>query len=121
MKFLENDAVKFVDKVLSHYKVTFEELTSTRQRPNPQIKQVICYFLIKKMNCTYTSVGRFFNNNHATIIHSVKQAQTIVEFEKDPYRHLYETIEKIYKNHLSPDYFDICFELSHRRYNYANR
>jgi chromosomal replication initiation ATPase DnaA len=80
--YLAPESKIFINKVLKEFDLTKEEIVSTRLRPVVQIKQIIYWFLVNKFKENYSAIGRYFGNNHATIIHSCKQAELIKELKK---------------------------------------
>ena len=114
--YLSPESKAFIDKVLKEFNLTIEQMTSTRIRPVPQIKQVLYWFLVNKFKEGYSAIGRHFGNNHATIIHSCKQAELIKEFTKDRYHYIYEKIINIYnEKDIYSACLDVAFELNYRR------
>jgi chromosomal replication initiation ATPase DnaA len=113
---LPRKAEFFVEDVLNYYRITKEQLISSRKRPYPQIKQMIAYFLHKEFKCSYVSIGGYFNQDHATMIHSVKQSESLISFPEDPYYYIYEDVLTIYNRRLSPQVLGVMFEIDYRRY-----
>ena len=114
--YLTPESKVFTEKVLKEFDLTIEEMIATRIRPIPQIKQVLYWFLVNKFKENYSAIGRYFGNNHATIIHSCKQAELIKEFTNDRYHYVYEKIVNIYNERdIYSATLDIQFELNCRR------
>ena len=116
ISILPRKAEFFVEDVLNYYRITKEEMVQSRQRPYPQIKQMIVFFLVKEFNCTYTGIGAYLGQNHATMIHSKKQAELLSQFENDPYYYIYEDVLTVYNRRLSPQVLGVMFDIDYRRY-----
>lgn len=114
--YLAPESKIFINKVLKEFDLTKEELTGTRLRPVVQIKQIIYWFLSNKYKETHSAIGRYFGNNHATIIHSCKQAELIKELKNDRYHYIYEKIVNLYNdNELYGKSLGVMFELNYRK------
>lgn len=114
--YLSEDSKDFVNKVLEDFNLTFEEIKNTRKRPIIQIKQVLFWFLKNKFKEGLSSIARHFNLTHATIIHANKQAQFIIDNNRDIYYYIYEKMVNVYrKDNVHSACLDIMFELNFRR------
>ena len=45
--------------------------------------RAICYKILRDQNnMSYQSIGRFFSKTHATIIHSIKEFDAMIKYDK---------------------------------------
>lgn len=66
--------------------------TECRERPVLLARNALCRAL-KTRGSTYMQIGRWLNKDHSTIIHSVKNADALMETDPD----YYEKIGKLVK------------------------
>lgn len=63
----------YIDDYLKKYQMTFLELIAkTRERHYVEKRQLLQYILYKEFGLTYKKIGEEFNQDHTTVMHSVK-------------------------------------------------
>lgn len=77
-----------IDKVLNdvaeEFKVSKEDiLGKCRLREFVEARQVAQYIIREKMNNTLRTTGLVFGKKHCTIIHSIKNVEALIQFDKN--------------------------------------
>ena len=57
------------------------------------------YFMRKELSLSDTEIGRYFNNNHSSVIYALKTISGYIELDKNykiEYKELKEKIKEIY-------------------------
>jgi len=85
--------------VCQYFGVTIDEVQSTkRNRINGKDvmtpRQFICYFIMNEHNLTNEKCGKIISRNHATVIHSVKTVNNLIETDKR-FLGYYDDIKKL--------------------------
>lgn len=44
-----------------------------------KIRQITCYLAQKKTDMTLTAIGKFFDKDHTTVIHSIRTVQNMID------------------------------------------
>ena len=58
-------------------------LDNTRKRDIVVPRQIAMYYAVRETNLTLTSVGLFFNKDHATVIHAMKCVENTLSYNKE--------------------------------------
>ena len=58
-------------------------LDNTRKRDIVVPRQIAMYYAVRETNLTLTSVGLFFNKDHATVIHAMKCVESTLSYNKE--------------------------------------
>jgi len=115
-------SIEFTNKVLDKFNLTLEQLYESRYRPLPQIRQMLYHFLHKEFKEPYLTIGRYFNQHHATVIHGYKQAEFVKNYENDKYHYIYEKMFNVLNNsEIYSAILCVKFELNQRRNDYKNQ
>ena len=97
-----------IDRICSFFFTSRENITINRRfKEIIEVRQIICHVLYydKFLNLSYQSVGKIFNNqNHATVMHSIKKLNDYCCVDHFFYAKLKAVYLHVY-NHL--DYFPI--------------
>lgn len=86
-KFISNGEYdRIIEKVASvicdYYQVTLDELKiKCREHEIVNPRQLIIYICFKDFRVTKKYLGKYFNQDHATAIHSIKKIQNIIDTE----------------------------------------
>jgi hypothetical protein len=69
----------------------------TRKRPYVEIRQLTMYLIRDLCVIELAKVGKYFNKDHATVLHAVKTMQNAIHFQKLPMfvEYYYDCIRKI--------------------------
>jgi len=73
----------------------YARLTTSRKKPSPKVRKLICYFLTKKLKMTRKQVGFELNINYSTVIHNLKvcfDPKIIISIEKKINNPLYKPL-----------------------------
>ena len=84
---VRNHKIKNMQNVLtavSYVNSIDEELILDKSRLRPYVDaRRLCYVLTREIyGYAYQSIARFFNKNHATIIHQIEVHATLMEYDK---------------------------------------
>lgn len=80
--------------ILLHTEITIESIRSKiRERPIVEARQLYSYFLKNFTNYSLTDIGRLSLRGHATVIHSIKSINNLMETDED-FKDLSEAIRK---------------------------
>lgn len=80
----ESKAAGVIADVCEVYNVTLEVLKGkSRLSKIVEARQVCHYILHRKMGIKCTAVGKMFNKDHATVLHSAAKIQMFMEYEDD--------------------------------------
>jgi len=72
------------EQVCKYFGVPFNEVTGkSRKRKIAISRQLICYILMKQKRYSLNYVGKYVNRDHATVIHSVKTIQNLIDTDKN--------------------------------------
>lgn len=64
------------------YNVTAEQLLSpSRQHHLVEIRQLCWFLCYTRLRLTYTLIGRIFNRHHTTVLHGIRQIETLMDTE----------------------------------------
>jgi hypothetical protein len=76
---------EFVKEIVcSYFGIDSDSLNyNTRKREVVKCKQISMYLIHKNLNMSLSKIGRHFQKNHATVIHSVKTIKNYLEWDKD--------------------------------------
>jgi hypothetical protein len=58
-------------------------LEPTRKRDVVVPRQIAMYYAVRETNLTLTSVGLFFNKDHATVMHAIKCVENTLSYNKE--------------------------------------
>ena len=58
-------------------------LDNTKKRDIVVPRQIAMYYAVRETNLTLTSVGLFFNKDHATVIHAMKCVENTLSYNKE--------------------------------------
>ena len=76
---------QFVKEIVcNYYDVDYNLMLSKSRTINAvKCRQISMYLIRKHTTLSLPSIGKMFNKNHATIIHSIKTMENHIEWEKD--------------------------------------
>ena len=73
-----------IESVAKTFDVTAEQVKSpTRERDVVDARKICAYLLNQKRKFTTTKTGQLLNRDHSSIIYLVKQAEALMEVDKD--------------------------------------
>lgn len=75
-------------------------LEKTRKRETCDARQLVCYILRTNTELSTTKIGELLNINHATVLHSVTQTETLLKSDKK-YRRKYQPFVDEFKDKLN--------------------
>lgn len=79
-KFANSEII--IEIVLNHFKLTFNQVLEKNRRFEVRYpRQIIMYFLLKNTSMTFNAIGKLFNRDHSTVIHSVNTIQNLIDTE----------------------------------------
>jgi len=82
MVAMKMEAEKVIQSVCGHFNVTFEDLKKvTRKRQIVYKRQMVMYFLSHYTNMTYVEIGRLFEKDHTTVIHSKDLIRNLLDID----------------------------------------
>ena len=106
--------LEFIEIVKKDFKI---DTLHGRTRPLPQIKQVLSHILYYDFGMyNKSSVGVLLGQNHATIIHNLKQIEMIKQ-PTDVYYNIWQKMQGLYYAFNNPSNMDIKWELQMRKFN----
>lgn len=92
MKTVNNDIEIICDAVAVVTKA--DPMTKDRVRENVDARR-ICYKICRDvLNLTYIRIAKYFNNNHATVLHGLKHFDALFETDKE-FRRNYNAVMKV--------------------------
>ena len=72
-------------------------LDNTRKRDIVVPRQIAMYYAVRETNLTLTSVGLFFNKDHATVIHAMKCVENTLSYDKEFQKQKLELDKEMFK------------------------
>ena len=64
--------------------IEFNKIQSLkRQRDIIFARHLFCYFTRKRTRLSYQEIGKIINRDHATILHSVRTVENLLEYDRD--------------------------------------
>lgn len=95
---VERDLVILI--VLEHFKTSLAEIAKvSRLRPIVYKRQVMMYFLVNMTHETYVDIGKLFNKDHTTVIHSKDQIRDLITVDEQVKNDVEEIRRKIVDAH----------------------
>jgi hypothetical protein len=96
-KRINLDPIKICEIVYSVTKINPLENLNTRKRPYVEIRQLTMYLIRDLCVLELAKVGKYFNRDHATVLHAIKTMEGIIHFQKLPIfvEYYYDCIRKI--------------------------
>lgn len=81
----ENYTLRVFDLVCGSYDITRTQLQSgNRSRKFTEARQVLCYILRRhNKKITLKQLSRLINRHHASVIHSIRQAEALMSYDKE--------------------------------------
>jgi len=74
---------ELIIKIINDYtKTDVLKNTKTRKREYVEPRQMAMYFLYTYTTLSYEGVGRYFNKNHATVLHATRNIPNFIEYDK---------------------------------------
>ena len=75
------------------------EYLHTRKRKHVEIRQLTMYFMTEHTKSSLSEIGKFFNRDHATVLHAKKTIKNLIETEEE-IKKMYELIKgKLYSSY----------------------
>ena len=68
------------------------EYLHTRKRKHVEIRQLTMYFMTEHTKSSLSEIGKFFNRDHATVLHAKKTIKNLIETEEE-IKKMYELIK----------------------------
>ena len=84
-----------IDRVIENYfNVSIEELKIHCRKRDERVlpRQMWMYLLKKHTSMKLTEIGKYVSRNHATVLHSVKKVNAILEFKHDPFHEKFKEV-----------------------------
>jgi chromosomal replication initiation ATPase DnaA len=89
---LETDKAKLIkDIVYRYYKLTMD--LTTRRREQVLARQVAIYFIRRHTRLTTSQIGGLFRKDHATVLHSLKAINDMLDWDKE-FIHDFDAIDR---------------------------
>jgi chromosomal replication initiation ATPase DnaA len=82
--------------VYNHFDIPYT-VTKSRKQEFGMPMSISMYFARKYTILSYTDIGRYWNRDHATVLHNEKKVRTFMEVEKEYKRDILEIDEKLKK------------------------
>lgn len=85
---------KIVEVCFNYFDVDVRKALAEDRKHNViQAKHFSMFFMKEELNLTDSEIGRYFNNNHSTVIHAIKRMTGYVEMDK-VYQKYYKEIKE---------------------------
>ena len=90
---------KFINEFCENFEISKIKLKSqSRKRDLVDRRMLLCYILRRKFDVNYKEIGSFVNRHHASIIHYIKLAETLINNNAE-FRIMYDECMIIYKTY----------------------
>lgn len=77
---LKSDTERIIEKTIQMYEVTRDELSEHTRRANVVVpRQIVMYLLRTDVGLSFPSIGRLFNRDHTTVIHSCNKVREMID------------------------------------------
>lgn len=91
---------EIVEEFHPHYTRCYSEPQHTRERDWMNYIHAYCLITLKQLHYGPTMIGRFLKKNHASIIHSAKKGEDLLDLEDFDFSHKYHLLLKKVRTHV---------------------
>ena len=93
---------EIVNEFHPHYIKCYSEPQYTREREWMNYVHAYCLIVLKQLHYGPSVIGRFLKKHHASIIHSAKKGEDLLDLEDFDFSHKYHLLLNKVKKHVEP-------------------
>lgn len=98
-KFGVNDLFKVIEEVTGISKERM--LVKTRVRSVVVARQIFFHFTRKYTKLSLTQIGSIFNQDHATVLHGIRQVKSLRDAKDKPFLEIFNQVNNIVEERLA--------------------
>lgn len=86
-----------LDKIEKAFLIEGRLMDRTRKKEVVRVRQVVQYYMNNNIKMFTTEIGRFFNQDHSTVVHSIKATKSDLEYSEVT-RHILRVVTEIFES-----------------------